>query len=167
MLPTQPLPREAGDGPRDGKHSNRVPQLTYLAWLQPIINNSRLIFKHGKTEDALHVVKGLIRNTVATLISSCWSEFILTIYLKQLLKKMHFKTFEFFQKNSLQYCSLKTAPWTNSFQKKHFKITPSKNAFQNCYQKIFFLSACINVVKGKININKSVIMYGQNRSIHY
>ena len=39
--------------------------------------------------------------------------------------------------------------------------------FKIAIRKIFFFSACINVVKGKININKSVIKYGQNRPIHY
>ena len=40
VLPTQPLPREAEDFPRGGKHSKHVPLLTYLAWLQPIIINN-------------------------------------------------------------------------------------------------------------------------------
>ena len=39
VLPTQPLPREAKDFPRDGKHSKHVPLLTDLASLQPNINN--------------------------------------------------------------------------------------------------------------------------------
>ena len=60
MLPTQPAPTGVEDLPGVGKHSKHVPLLTYLAWLQPIINNSRLIFNHAKTEDALLVVKRLI-----------------------------------------------------------------------------------------------------------
>ena len=43
---------------RGGKYSKHVSLLTYLAWLQPIINNSKLIFKHGfKIKDALLVVR--------------------------------------------------------------------------------------------------------------
>ena len=61
VLPTQPLLREAEDFPRVRKHSKHMPLLTYLAWLQPITNNSRLIFKHVKTKDALLVVKSLIK----------------------------------------------------------------------------------------------------------
>ena len=52
-LPAQPLPSESKDLPRGGKHSKYVLLLTYLAWLQPFINNSRLIFKHFKTKDVL------------------------------------------------------------------------------------------------------------------
>ena len=43
VLPTQPLAREAGNFPRGSKHSTHVPLLTYLAWLQLVINNPRLI----------------------------------------------------------------------------------------------------------------------------
>ena len=69
MLPTQPLPREAEDFPRDSKH---VSLLTCLAQLQPVINNLRLICKHVKTRDVLLGVKCLIKKhkVVATLIST-------------------------------------------------------------------------------------------------
>ena len=71
---------------------------------------------------------------------------------------MHFKTA--LSKNTLQFCSLKFDPSKNVFQKIHVKITPSKNAFQNCYHKDISISPSINAVKGKIGINKSLIMYG-------
>ena len=61
VVPTQPLPREAEDFPRGGKHSKHVPLLTYLARLQPVINNLRPIFKHVKIKDNLLVVKNLIK----------------------------------------------------------------------------------------------------------
>ena len=60
VFPIQPLPRKAEDFPRGGKHSKHVLLLTYLAWLQPIINNLKLIFKHVKNKDALLVVKALL-----------------------------------------------------------------------------------------------------------
>ena len=44
MLPTQPLPREAEDFLRGGNHSKHMSLFTYLAWLQPICYNSKLIF---------------------------------------------------------------------------------------------------------------------------
>ena len=61
VLPTQPLPREAEDFPCGGNHSKHVLLLTYLARLQPVTNNSRLIFKHVKTKNALLVMKTLIK----------------------------------------------------------------------------------------------------------
>ena len=63
---------------------------------------------------------------------------------------MYFKTN--LSKNTLQYYS--------------FKISPLKNAFQNCYHN-FFISASINAVKVKIGINKSLIMYDLILTIHY
>ena len=66
---------------RGGKHSKHVHLLTYIAWLPPVINNSRLIFKHFKTADALLVVKRLIK-IVATLISCREPAVILTSSLK-------------------------------------------------------------------------------------
>ena len=62
--------REAEDFTRDGKHSKHVPLLTYLAWLQAIINILKLIFNYVKTKDAWLVLKLLMKKTVATLISS-------------------------------------------------------------------------------------------------
>ena len=61
VLPTQPLLREVEDFPRGGKHSKHVPLLTCLAWLQPVINNLRLTFKHVKIKNGLLVVKSLIK----------------------------------------------------------------------------------------------------------
>ena len=40
-----------------------------------------------------------------------------------------------------------------------FKISPTKNAFQNCYCKDIFISPFINVIKGKNDINKTLIMH--------
>ena len=48
VLPIQLMPRNAEDFPRGGSHSKHLSLLTYLAWLQPTINNSRLIFRHVK-----------------------------------------------------------------------------------------------------------------------
>ena len=59
-LLTQPLSREEDDFPMGGNHSEHVPLLTYLALLQPIINDSGLIFKHVKIKNVLLLVKSLI-----------------------------------------------------------------------------------------------------------
>ena len=89
LLSAQPLPREAEDFHRGGKHSKHMPLLTYLAWLQTLINNSRLISKIKiKTKNTLLVVK--------------------TLYFR------------------------------NAFPKIHSKIAPSKNTYQNCYEKDIF-----------------------------
>ena len=61
-FPTQPLPREVEDFPRDSNHFKHMPLLTYLAWLQPICYNYRLVFNHINTEKVLLVVKTLIKN---------------------------------------------------------------------------------------------------------
>ena len=61
VLPTQLLPGEAEDFHRGGKHSKHMPLLTYLAWLQPVINNLRLIFKHVKIKDGLLGVKNSMK----------------------------------------------------------------------------------------------------------
>ena len=76
VLPTQPLRKEAEDFPRGGKHSKHVPPLTYLAWLQPVLNSSRLIFKHVKTKNVLLAVKTSIKKhkVVATLISNHFNQ---------------------------------------------------------------------------------------------
>ena len=39
-------PQEAEDFPRGGNHSKHMPPLTYLASLQPMCYNSRLVFIH-------------------------------------------------------------------------------------------------------------------------
>ena len=57
MLPTLPLPRGVDNFPRGGKYSKHVLLLTYLAWLQAIANNSRLIFNRVKIKNVLLVVK--------------------------------------------------------------------------------------------------------------
>ena len=71
-LPMQPLPRKVKDFPRGCNHSKHMPQLTYLAWLQPYCFNPRLAFMHAKTGKVLLVVKTLIKKhkAAATLISS-------------------------------------------------------------------------------------------------
>ena len=61
VLPTQPLPREAEDFPRSGNHSKHMPLLTYLAWLQPIFYNSKLIFICVNAAKFLRVVKILMK----------------------------------------------------------------------------------------------------------
>ena len=65
-------PREAEDFYRGSNHSKHVPLLRYLAWLQPILHNLGLIFKHVKTRYILLVVKSLIKKhkVAAKLISS-------------------------------------------------------------------------------------------------
>ena len=45
-------PKEAEDFPRGGNHSKHMPPLTYLAWLQPMCYNSRLVFIHINTGKA-------------------------------------------------------------------------------------------------------------------
>ena len=54
------LPREAEDFSWVGNCSNHVPLPTYLDWLQPIFNSSRLIFNHVK--NILLEVKSLIKS---------------------------------------------------------------------------------------------------------
>ena len=56
------LPKEVENFPGGGNHSGNIPLLTYLAWLQPICYNSRLIFIHVNTEKVLLMVKTLIKN---------------------------------------------------------------------------------------------------------
>ena len=65
-------PREAEDFSIGSNHSKHVPLITYLAWLQPIIHNLGLIFKHVKTTNILLVLKSLIKKhkVIVTLISS-------------------------------------------------------------------------------------------------
>ena len=55
------------------------------------------------------------------------------------------------------------------FQNTHLNIAPSKDVFKYCYHKdIFYYSASINFLKGKIDINKSLIMYsGPILAINY
>ena len=61
-LPMRPLPRKVEDFPRGCNHSKHMPQLTYLAWLQPYRHNPRFAFIHAKTGKVLLVVKTLIKN---------------------------------------------------------------------------------------------------------
>ena len=64
-----------------GKHSKHVPLLTYLTRLQPVINNSRLIFKHVKTKNVLPMVKNLIKKhkVVATLIRNHFDQLFIVL----------------------------------------------------------------------------------------
>ena len=79
-----------------------MPLLTYLAWLQTLINNSSFISKIKiKTKNTLLVVK--------------------TLYFR------------------------------NAFPKIHFKIAPSKNTYQNCYEK--------DAVKEKTDRDKRLTMH--------
>ena len=55
------IPREAEDFPRGDNYSKHVPLPTYLAWLQSIYYNSRLVFIHAKLVKSLLVVKTLIK----------------------------------------------------------------------------------------------------------
>ena len=106
---------QADDFPRGDKHSRYVSLLTYLAWLQPINNNSRLIFNHGKIKKVLLVVKTLIKQhkVVTTLIRSHFNELSIVVtnlasYLN-LSKSAPSKNISqnCFLKNTLQNCSLK------------------------------------------------------------
>ena len=54
-------PREAEDFSGGGSHSKHVPLPTYLAWLQPIFNSSKLVFNHAKIKNILLVLKSLIK----------------------------------------------------------------------------------------------------------
>ena len=53
------LLRKAEDFPSGDKHSKHMPLLTYLAWLQPIYYNAKLI--PVNTAKVLLVVKTLIK----------------------------------------------------------------------------------------------------------
>ena len=61
-----------------------------------------------------------------------------------------------------QKISLKKQPLILIPQKKHFRKTlqllHQKMPLKIAIKKIFFISAFINVIKGKISINKSLIM---------
>ena len=61
-LPPNSLPRKAEDLPRGGYHSKHMPLLTYLAWLEPIYYDPKLVFKLAKTEKKWLVVETLIKN---------------------------------------------------------------------------------------------------------
>ena len=129
MLLTQTFPREAEDFLRGSNHCKHVPLLIYLAWLQPIINNLRLIFTHVKTKDVLLVVKILIKKyeVVAILITSHES----ASYLKELLlQKIHFRTVTLRCTSRLLHQKIH---FKTSISKINFKNAPSKNAFHNCY----------------------------------
>ena len=56
------LPIEVEDFPTGGNHSKHMPPLTYLAWLEPICYNSRLVFIHVNTAKVLVVEKTWIKN---------------------------------------------------------------------------------------------------------
>ena len=56
------LPSQAKDVPRVCHHSGHMPLLTYLAWLQPIYYDPRLVFKHVKIKKRLLVVKNSVKN---------------------------------------------------------------------------------------------------------
>ena len=71
VLPILLLPREADDFLRGGKHSTHVPLLTYLAWLQPLNKNSRLLFKHVKIKNIFLEQRCKV---VFTLISSHFNQ---------------------------------------------------------------------------------------------
>ena len=60
---------------------------------------------------------------------------------------MHFK-------KSLQNCFLKKC-----ISKAHAKLLPQKMYFKTAITKIFFISASINAVKNKTDINKSLIIH--------
>ena len=55
------IPREAEDFPGGDNHSKHVPLPTYLAWLQSIYYNSRLVFMLVKDAKLFLVVKTLIK----------------------------------------------------------------------------------------------------------
>ena len=55
-------PKEAEDFSGGGNHPKHVPLPTYLAWLQPIFDSSKLIFNHTKIKNILLVVKSLIKS---------------------------------------------------------------------------------------------------------
>ena len=59
-LPTL-VPREAEDFHRGNNYSKHVSLSTYLAWLQQIYYNSRLVFIDVKTAEILLVVKNLLK----------------------------------------------------------------------------------------------------------
>ena len=58
-FPLNLLSREAEDFLRGDNHSEYMPLLTYLACVQPIYYDPKLVFKHVKAEKLLLVVKTL------------------------------------------------------------------------------------------------------------
>ena len=114
------LPREAEDFPRGGNHSKHMSLFTYLAWLQPIYYNSKLIFIRANA--AKH-------KAPATLISShkLNTKIIAPPPLKNAFQNI----------GTHQNCSLKNA-FENigahqkcSSKKIHFKTSVIKKIFTN------------------------------------
>ena len=56
-FPPNLLHRGAENFPTGSNHSKHIPLLTYLARLQPIYYDPKLVFKHVKTEKILLIVK--------------------------------------------------------------------------------------------------------------
>ena len=152
MLFTQLLAREAKDFSMSDKHSRHVPLLTYLAWLQLIINNSRLISKHAKTKDALVVVKSFMKNG-GDINQQPW----ISSHFNQLAKVIikNFSLRKYISELLFQKYILKLLP-----QKMHFKTVLPKNTFQNCYHKDIFINASIKAAKlMEADGDKSLIMH--------
>ena len=65
-------PREVEDFPWGGNHSKHMPPLTYLAWLQPMCYNFRLVFIHINTGKTFACGETLIKKykAAAKLISN-------------------------------------------------------------------------------------------------
>ena len=99
------FPREAEDFSMAGNDFGDMPLLTYLAWLQPICYNPKLVFIYVNTAKVLLVVKTLIKQhkKTATLISNHESKIKIIPPSKNTFQNM----------GELQNCS------------------PQKNAFQN------------------------------------
>ena len=78
-------------------------------------------------------------------------------YISNFSFKIHFKIS--LSKNVFQNCFFKIATSKNAFQNRSFKLLPQKMHLKTALTKIFFISASINAVKDKISINKSLIMH--------
>lgn len=147
VLPNQLLRSEAEDFFGGGRHPKHMPWLTCVAWLQPIINNSKLIFKQIKIKNALLAVKALTksRNILAALINSHFNQFSIMLASFNQLPKIVIKNWSLrkyisvllFHKYNFKFFPQKIYFWIALLQI-HFKIAPSKNAVQNCYHKDVF-----------------------------
>ena len=94
-------------------------------------------------------------------MSSDFNQLPTSCSLKKCISKL------LFQKAHFNIAPSKLLPQKMHFKKHISKLLPQKMHFKITITKIVFISASINAVKGKIDINKSLIMYGPILAIHY
>ena len=135
---------------------------TYMTYRTPCFASSYQMLPAQPAPMEVEDLPGIGKHSkhVPLLTQLAWLQPI----VKQLmiaLSKNAFQNCSFKKHTSIllpQNCSLKKCISINTFQNYFFKIVITK---------IFFISASINAVKGKIDTNKSPITSGQNRIMYY